>query len=536
MITSKRCGKVALIYAVICAASGWAAAEVKPHALFNENAVLQQQTDVPVWGTAGDGEMVTVEFQDQKVSATTSADGRWSVVLKPMTASETPSTMKITGSATPQPITLNNVVVGEVWIVSGQSNMAMGLGKLPEAEEVKAKCDDPMLRYFYVPWGATDAPRDLTPGDGGSGRWAASNAYYTHMFPAVGYFFGRDLRAFRKVPIGLINSCVGGSYADTWIPRKYLEADPVLFKITLERWGTYVKNIQAAIEQYKKDEPALLKKWEEDVAKAKAEGKKEPPKPQQPQEPEKDPRTKTAGIYNAMIAPLQPFAIRGVAWYQGENDAGDAWRYRSVLPTMIRSWRETWGRGDFPFLIVQLPSIAGTPKEPADSAWAELREAQLLTSQKVPNVAMVCTIDCGDVKDHNNLHPPNKAPIGVRLALAANALAYGEKVEYLGPVYESMKIDGDKAVISFTHLGGGLVAKDASELKGFAIAGEDKKFVWAKAEIGGDQVVVSSAQVAKPIAVRYAWTDWPECNLWSKASLPAVPFRTDDFPMMTAPK
>jgi sialate O-acetylesterase len=463
MITSSWRWLAALIGVVLAIAVNGARGEVKPHALLAENAVLQQQLDLPVWGTAAQEEKVTVEFQDQKLSTTAAADGKWRVVLKPMTASETPYTMTITGSATQQPIVLKNVVVGEVWLVSGQSNMAMGVGKLRDAKDIEEKSVDPMLRYFYVPWNATDeVQHDVKPGDGGAGHWNAANAYYTHMFPAVGYFFGRDLRASRKVPIGLINSCVGGSYADTWIPRKVLESDPVLFKPALERWGIYVKNVNAAIEQYKKAEPELMKKWEEEAAKAKAEGKKEPPKPQPPQDPEKDPRCKTAGIYNAMIAPLQPYAIRGAAWYQGENDAGDAFRYRSVLPIMIKSWRDTWGQGDFPFLIVQLPAYGGTPKEPADSAWAETREAQVLTSQKVPGVTTVCSIDCGDVSEHTNLHPPNKAPIGARLALAAQAVVYGEKVEWSGPQFESVKFDGDKAAITFTHVGGGLATSDGA--------------------------------------------------------------------------
>jgi sialate O-acetylesterase len=404
MITSRTYRVLGVLGAIMFSTA--ARAEVKPHALFAENAVLQQQADVPVWGSASEGETVTVEYQDQKVS-TTAEKGQWKVSLKPMTASLTPYEMKITGSATAQPITFKNVVVGEVWLISGQSNMGMGVGKLLDAKEVEDNSTDPMLRYFYVPWNATDAPQhDIKPGDGGAGLWNGANAYYTHMFSAVGYFFGRDLRKARNVPIGLINSCVGGSYADTWIPRNVLEADPVLFKPALDRWGTYVKNVNIAIDQYKKTEPELLKKWEEDAAKAKAEGKKEPPKPQPPQDPEKDPRMKTAGIFNAMIAPLQPFAIRGAAWYQGENDAGDAWRYREVLPTMIRSWRETWGQGDFPFLIVQLPAYGATPPEPIDSAWAELREAQLLTAKKLKNVAFVTSIDCGDEKIPTNLHPP----------------------------------------------------------------------------------------------------------------------------------
>jgi sialate O-acetylesterase len=227
-----------------------------------------------------------------------------------------------------------------------------------------------------------------------------------------------------------------------------------------------------------------------------------------------------------------PYAIRGAIWYQGESNAGRAYQYRALFPTLIRSWRQQWGQGDFPFLFVQLAPFREAQPDPGDSAWAELRDAQLQTSLTVPGTAMVVITDHGDCAD---IHPRWKEPVGARLALAARAVAYGERIDYQGPLYESMEIKGDRVYLSFRHLGGGLESR-GGDLKGFAVAGEDRRFHWASAEIEGDQVVVWSAQVPRPIAVRYGWADCPAVNLHNRAGLPASPFRTDDFPMTTGPQ
>ncbi len=471
-------------------------AGIKPHGLFCENAVLQQGMPVPIWGTAADGERVTVEFRDQKFS-TTATNGQWKVVLPPMPAGG-PFTLKINS------LTFTNILVGEVWVISGQSNAGMGLGDCANAEEHKKSADDPQLRLFQFPWKSSHTPeRDL------DGKWNASTAYWAHMFSGVGYFFGRDLRKVRHVPVGLISACVGGTYAEKWIPRAHLEADPLL-KPLLDKY------------------PQELQRYEQALAKYRQEGEKGSPPPN----PENDTRNRNCGEYNGMIAPLQPFAIRGVAWYQGENDAGYAWLYRTILPTMIRSWRETWGQGPFPFLIVQLAPYYDT-NCCADSAWAELCESQLRTSQTVTNTALVVITDTGD--DPKNIHPRDKEPVGVRLALAARGIAHGEPIEYCGPIYKSMTIDGDRATLTFTHVGGGLAARDGA-LKGFTIAGDDRKFVPAQAAISGDRIIVWNEQVARPVAVRFGWASYPLVNLFNKEGLPASPFRTDDFPMTTQPK
>lgn len=456
---------IAIIFTLMLAAAPGSAA-VKPHALFSDNAVLQQGMKVPIWGTADDGEKVTVKFQDQAVS-TTAKRGRWILWLSPLKAGG-PFTMRI------NTIELHNILVGEVWVCSGQSNMEMPLSQSANAEKTIADSKDSSLRLLTVPIAVT-RPKELAV------SWEECAPKAAPDFSAVGYYFGRDLRKSLKVPVGLINSSVGGTYAEAWTSRRTLKADPA-FKTIL-------------------DNPL--------------------PAPNRP-----------SCLYNGMIAPLLPYAIRGAIWYQGESNAGQAYLYRTLFPAMIRDWRENWGQGDFPFLFLQIAPFGKIESEPVDSMWAELREAQLLTSQNVPNTAMAVITDFGSETD---IHPQQKEPVGVRLAMAARAVAYGEHIVYSGPVYKSMKIENERAVLSFDHVGGGLTAKDG-ELKGFTIAGQDGKFFNAQAEIRGNKVAVWNPKVERPVAVRYGWSDCPVVNLFNKGGLPASPFRTDDFPMITAPK
>jgi len=498
-----------------------AQAEITLHSLFSDNAVLQQGMKVPVWGTARDGEKVTVKFQKQTHS-TTAKEGRWSVALKPLRAGG-PFTLEVAGD---NAIMRTNILVGEVWVCSGQSNMQWPLYNTENGAAAITNAADPMLRLFTVPHVHADEPqRDAKAG------WVECVPDIVRAFSAVGYYFGRDLRKARKVPVGLIHSSWGGSPAETWTPRRFLEADPIL-KPSVDAHEQAVKNYPAALEQYKQQEPELKKKHEEAVEKAKAEGKQPPKGPRPPGDPGQNPH-RPAGLYNAMIAPLQPFAIRGAIWYQGESNAGRAWQYRALFPTMIRSWRETWGQGDFPFLFVQLaPYGASQPTPTGDSAWAELREAQLLTSQKLPKTAMAVITDAGECGD---IHPQRKEPVGGRLTLAARVVAYGERLVHSGPTYDSMKITGDRVTLQFRHADRGLVAQ-GGDLRGFVIAGEDRKWVPARAEVQGNAVMVWSPDVSKPVAVRYGWADCPSVTLYNRQGLPASPFRTDDFPMITKPK
>ena len=501
-----------IVAAALWAVAAPAVAAVKPHALFSDNVVLQQGMPVPVWGTADEGEKVTVAFQGQTVS-TQAADGKWSVRLAPLTAGG-PAEMTISGENT---VTVKNVLVGEVWVCSGQSNMAMTVNRTENAQEVVAQSANPKIRLFTVPRAGADEPQEDV-----EGQWSACEPKTVAGFSAVGYFFGKHLNQELGVPVGLINSSYGGTPAEAWTSRPVLASTPGL-QVILDGFAQTVERFPEAMKRYEQ----AVQKWKEDAAQARKEGKPIRRRPRPPMGPNHPKRP--GALYYAMICPLQPFAIRGVIWYQGEANAGRAFQYRTLFPAMIECWRDDWGQGDFPFLFVQLAPFMAIVDEPTESAWAELREAQLLTMLNVPNTSMAVITDVGE---QNDIHPKKKKPVGDRLALAARALGLGEKIEYSGPIYKGMKVAGGKAILSFDHLGGGLVA-EGGELRGFTICGEDREFVNAAAKIAGDTVVVSCPKVAKPVAVRYGWANFPLGNLWNRAGLPASPFRTDKFPGVT---
>jgi sialate O-acetylesterase len=463
--------RLIIIAVALTFASTAAGAAVRPAALFSDNAVLQQGIAVPVWGFADSGEKVTVTFQDQTLS-TVAKDGKWMVRLAPLKAGG-PFKMSIAGSNT---IELSNVLVGEVWVCSGQSNMAFQLSRASNAVETIAAAADPTIRLFKVP-----SKPSWTPLDDMQASWTPCNPETVKDFTAVGYFFGRDLRKARNVPVGLIQTSWGGTAVQFWMSPDGFKALP-----------DYAK--------YVADENA-----------AKGSGPKHP-----------------SVLFNGMVSPLIPYAIKGAIWYQGEANAGGAFKYRTLFPAMIKSWRDAWGEGSFPFLFVQLAPYAGQKPVQLDT-WAELREAQLLTIKASPNTGMAVITDVGDCI---NIHPVQKEPVGARLALAARKIAYGESIVYSGPVYKGMKIEGGSITIYFDNIGGGLVVKD-EDPKGFAVAGADQKFVSATAKIVGNKVVVSSPSVPNPIAVRYGWENCPVVNLFNKEGIPASPFRTDDFPMVT---
>ena len=507
--------------ATLLALPGPASADVKPHVLFTDGAVLQRGIAVPVWGTADDGEKVTVKIQDQEVS-TKARDGKWMVKLAELKAGG-PFTLAIEGK---NKVEVADVLVGEVWVCSGQSNMEWTLEKAAEFEAAKAKSDDPMLRLYTVAKAVSDEPlatldRKESPGQR---AWLSSDAESAAKFSAVGYFFGRDLRKALDVPVGLIHSSWGGTAAEAWTSRKTLESNPD-FKGLLDDYERALARYPQALEKYEADRAA----YREKAAQAKAEGKAAPSAPRPPVGP-KSPHP--AGLYNAMLAPLQPYAIRGAIWYQGEANAGRAYQYRTLFPAMIQDWRQTWGQGDFPFLLVQLAPYRKIVDQPVESDWAELREAQLMATHTLPKVGMAVITDVGEEDD---IHPKKKEPVGSRLALAARSIAYGEEIVGTGPEYIGNSVKGDRVTLRFKNVGQGLVAKDGP-LKGFAVAGEDRKFVNADAEIEGDAVVVHSDKVSNPVAVRFGWANFPVVNLWNKEGLPATPFRTDDFPMITQPR
>ena len=463
-------------------------ADVRLPAVLVENMVLQQGVPLRIWGWADDGEKVTVRLAGQEVT-TEAREGRWSVTLKPLPAGG-PLAMTVAGRNT---IAFKSVMVGEVWICCGQSNMGFSLaGAEGSAEAIRQAGQYPDIRVFAVSTVQTDAPAvDV------KGTWVPATSGSVGGFSAVAYYFGREINRTQKVPVGLIQ-CVAIMPCHAWVEKSFLLADP-----DLQAYAT-------------------------------------------------DALVHGGAYFNGTIAPLSRFVIRGAIYYQGEYDTGRAYRFVKTFPALIRSWRRAWGIGDFPFLYVQLAAFSkhDPPKSPvaqqgldmpptvlealktpgADSGWANLRQAQLRTLA-VTNTGMAVAIDVGDPLD---IHPKKKQPVGERLALWARANVYGEKIEYSGPIYESVAFQDGRAVVRFQHATGGLKAL-GDKLEGFAIAGADGNFVWAQATIDGQTVVVRSPAVAQPVAVRYGWADYPLCNLGNGVGLPASPFATDKFPVRYAP-
>ena len=415
---------------------------------------------------------------------------------------------------------MKNVLVGEVWICSGQSNMQMSVGGVRGAKEEIAAANYPKIRLISVPTRGSAAPQDDF-----KGHWVECSPQTVGGFSAAGYFFGRELYKNLDVPIGLIHCSYGGSSCETWVKRSVLEAEPS-FKPMLDRYDRELASYSeaAAKANYEKQ----LAKWKKAVAKAKAAGKKPPKRPAAPAT--RAPTTSFPPISTTACSIRScPTAFAARSGTRAKPTPAGPTNIAPCFPLLIKSWRAEWQEGDFPFYFVQLANFMAAKPEPSDSAWAELREAQSMTL-KVPATGQAVIIDIGEAAD---IHPKNKQDVGKRLALWALAKTYGKDVVYSGPIYKSCEIQGDKVVLSFDSIGGGLVAKGGDQLKGFAIAGSDKKFVWADARIDGDKVVVSSPKVTSPVAVRYAWADNPECNLYNKADLPASPFRTDDWPGVT---
>lgn len=498
-----------------------ARADVKPHALFSDHMVLQRDVPLTVWGMADPGEKINVTIKDEKKlisagEATANADGTWKVAL-PKLAVGGPYELTITGKNT---VTCKDVLAGEVWVCSGQSNMEWQLQRSFEPQATIESAKNPKLRLFTVPRVTATAPQT-----GVTSEWKECTPETVPGFSAVGYYFGRDLQKALGVPVGLIHTSWGGTPAEAWTSKEALDAVPML-KYYHEQLAQRVKAFDPAKadEKFKADQA----KFKEAVAKAKETGQKAAGKaPLRPQPPDRS-QNAPSSLYNAMIAPLLNYPIKGAIWYQGESNAGKAYEYRTLFATMIKDWRARWNVGDFPFLLVQLAPYGN----PQANTWPEMREAQLMATQALPNVGMAVITDIGEKTD---VHPKKKEPVGARLALLARKIGYGEKIVAMGPVYKSMKTEGNRAILSFDNVGAGLEARDG-KLKGFEIAGEDKTFQPADAEIRGETIMVHSDKVEKPVAVRFGWQNFPELNLWNKDGLPATPFRTDDWPGLTMPK
>ncbi|MDB5336952.1 MAG: hypothetical protein JWN70_2571 [Planctomycetaceae bacterium] len=503
---------------VLVAMSGSIArADVKTPAIFGSHMVLQQGQKNRVWGWAGAGEEVTVSIDKQKLTAKPGENGRWQVELEPLAVGG-PYTLTIQGKNT---LTFDDVLVGEVWICSGQSNMQWSVNRAndPDLERLTAKF--PKIRLITVPnVGTQEVQTDF------KGAWTACTPETVDSFSAVGYFFGRQLHQTLDVPVGLINNAWGGSACEAWINRD-LMAKEGKYDELLARWKAEEENLPKALEEYKDK----FAKWEIAAKEAKEKNQPVPPAPQNPEGRMRG-NARPANIYNGALKPTVGYGIRGAIWYQGESNASRAYQYRDMFPLMIKSWRDEWQQGEFPFYWVQLADFLGEQAEPGPSAWAELREAQTLTMSKLKNTGEAVIIDIGEGKD---IHPKNKQGVGMRLARWALSDVYKLPIAHQSPLYKSMEKQGNKIIVTLDHVGAGLVPFDVQQLKGFAIAGEDKKFVWAQAKlVGTDKVEVWSDAVTDPAAVRYAWADNPVCNLYSKEGLPVTPFRTDDWPGVTA--
>jgi len=501
---------------ILLATAGMVLADVKLPAIIGDNMVLQQGQKVPVWGWADPGEevMVSVSWRGMSWAVTANTNGKWVFKMEPPEAGG-PYEMTITGKNV---VRIKNIMVGEVWVCSGQSNMQFAVSQAVNAEQEVAGADYPNIRLFTVERKVAEQPQT-----DGKGSWTSCSPQTAPGFSAVAYFFGRELHKNLSVPVGLIHTSWGGTPAEAWTRRGVLKADAD-FKPILTRYDEAVEKYPQARQEFEQK----LAEWKQAVEKAKAEGANPPRRPAEPFGPGH--YQSPCGLYNAMIAPLIPYGIGGAIWYQGESNAGRAYQYRKLFPAMIKNWRDDWGQGDFPFLFVQLANFKQAKPEPAESDWAELREAQLMTLLS-PNTGMAVTIDVGDA---NDIHPKNKQDVGKRLAAWALGKTYGQKLVCSGPIYRSMAVEGNRIVLQFDYVGSGLAASPAEPLKGFAIAASDRKFVWADAKIDGNNVIVSSNEVSEPVAVRYAWADNPACNLYNAEGLPASPFRTDDWPGVTA--
>ncbi|MFO8001465.1 MAG: sialate O-acetylesterase [Marinilabilia sp.] len=637
--------RVLLIFSAVFLSTGHISGEVKLPQLIGEGMVLQRDTEIRIWGWASPGETVSVDFRDDSYQTETGEDGKWEILLPEMKAGG-PWSMTVEGE---NRIEISNILIGDVWICSGQSNMELPVQRVHWIYEDEFRdSKNEQIRQFKVPQ-TYDFKKRLK--DYESGEWVSLDENTVMNFSAVGYFFARDLYDRYGVPVGLINTAIGGSPAEAWMSEEALKAFPEHYeemqrmkddsliqsiqesdqernnkwyqelgqkekayneaekpwhhpdvdhsswksiqvpgywdeegiepfngsvwyrktidldagqadqsaKLLLGRIvdadsvfvnGEFVGNVTYEYPPRRYDVPGdLLQEGENTIAvrviNSGGVGGFVPDKPYRLDFEQSSVdltgewkyrigaemdalagqtfiRWKPGGLFNAMIAPLLNYKSKGVIWYQGESNTDRAEEYQELFPAMIKDWRASWSQNELPFLFVQLANFMEPPKEPQESNWAMLREAQT-KALELPNTGMAVAIDVGE---WNDIHPLNKESVGSRLALTARKVAYNEDVVASGPVFESMKIEGNKAILSFKHIGGGLKC-EGEKLQEFAIAGEDKEFVWAKAKIKGDKVIVWSDEVENPVAVRYAWADNPDdANLYNEEGLPAVPFRT----------
>jgi len=495
------------------------ATELKLASVLGDHMVLQRDKPVSIWGWADPGEPVTVSFAGQSKTATAGADGQWSLKLDALTASAEPRVLLITGKDE-RNVEVKDVLVGEVWLGSGQSNMAMTVAGCDRFEAEKAAATFPLIRHYRESSGPAEQPQNE-----GKGAWQECTPDTAGGFSATLYFFGREIHRELGVPVGLINTSVGGTPIESWVVAEVQSSDPET-----------KANFDARLDTYRKFDPAeapalhqkQLATWKAASEKAKANGTPFVTPP--PKDPLAMWKLKggPSGLFNGKVANLVPYTLRGMLWYQGEGNANsNPGLYHKQLTQLVTSWRRLW-QDEVPFAWVQLPNYT-SPGE----GWPRLRESMLKTLT-LPQTGMAITIDLGDAKD---IHPKNKQDVGKRLSYWALGTVYGKKVPATsGPLPAGSTIKGEAITVSFRHTNGGLKSITGGPLTGFEIASADQQWKPAEAKIDGETVIVSSAEVARPVAVRYAWKDWPDYSLANGAGLPASPFRTDDWPVPVAKK
>jgi len=487
-------------------------AELSLHPLISDHAVFQRDVAFPVIGKADPGAEVGVRWQGKDFKTKAGADGKWLVRLDPSPANEKGQILKVISGT--NSIEVSDILIGEVWLASGQSNMEWKL-KQCVAQSVEAeKAADPLLRLV----GISHSP-SREPSDSVKISWNLGTKDSALNFSAVGYFFGRELRRDLKVPVGVIQSAVGGTPAEAWTPIEFLQADPDFAKAVKDR-EEYSNWYPRLLEKYEKEKPT----YDLAVAEAEKTGAKPPKKLRPPNPPDKNPNLASV-LWNGMIHPLVPYPIRGVIWYQGEANAYRAEVYEKLLTGMIGSWRKAWGQGDFPFLIVQLADFNYNEEGGSGTTWAKLRDAQGAVADHVAKTGMAVILGLGEPGD---IHPQRKMEVGQRLALLARKIAYGQEVDGNGPIYQSVDFSAGETKVVFRDVSGSLKTTDQKEVGGFAVAGSDKQFKPAQARLEKNQVILKSSEVTSPAFVRYAWCNRPaDANLTDESNLPARPFRTD---------
>jgi sialate O-acetylesterase len=489
-----------------------AKAEVKLPGIFADHMVLQRQMPVVVWGWAAPGEKVLVDFSGKHAETTADPTGSWKTELPAMEASAVGQPLSVKGSNT---LTINDVLIGEVWLCSGQSNMEWALGR-SEGGTNACAITNSLLRLCTIPHNGQSEPRS----DVGA-KWVVSGDPSMKYFSAIGWWFGDKLQKEMKVPVAILNDSYGGTTIQAWMPVGALRSGPWPQDI---RWN----NPELAKAEYDKKKADLQPAYDKYLADKAAAAQNHQPSPEPPKGWPGDYRGPGV-LWNGMIHPLLPLRFRGVCWYQGENNSyvGIANTYGLMLPVMIAEWRKAFGQADLPFLVFQLARNRKPQTDPNEfSGIAVVQEAQLQTVQKTPRTALIVTEDLGET----NVHYLKKEPAAQRACNLALSQVYGQGGDAACPAFKSIEIKGDRCVVSIDHAAGSMKAEGGTP-KGFTVAGEDRKFVFADAVIEGDKVRVSSPSVSKPAAVRYAWADMPEVNLFNAKGLPLSPFRTDDWPL-----